>query len=70
MSKNFENKCTCGSKTVDHSIYCSIDFYLDPLSQGKYKPKLKSEKTCKSCFLVLKHTMFEKNQSICRECSS
>ena len=65
-----DNKCTCGSGTADHSIFCSGVFYIDPLSQGKYKPKQKSEKTCKSCFLVLENTMFEKNQSICRECSS
>jgi len=64
------SKCTCGSKTKDHSIYCSGDFYIDPLSSGKFKPKKNSEKTCRSCFLVLENTMFKKNTTICIECSN
>ena len=63
-----ENKCTCGTKTKDHSIFCSGDFYIDPLSSGRYVPKTKSEKTCKSCYMVLSKSLFNKNSNICINC--
>jgi len=63
-----KNICTCGTNTSDHSIFCSGDFYIDPLSQGKYRPKNSTEKTCDICFLVLNESFFEKNQSVCIEC--
>ena len=63
-----KNICTCGTNTSDHSIFCSGDFYIDPLSQGKYRPKNRTEKTCDTCFLVLNESFFEKNQSVCIEC--
>jgi hypothetical protein len=62
------NKCTCGAKTLDHSIYCSGDFYIDPLSQGKYQPKQDFEKTCASCFMVLTKSLFAHNSEVCYEC--
>lgn len=62
------NKCTCGSNTKDHSIFCSGDFYIDPLSSGKYIPKRNSEKTCKTCFMVLNKSMFNKNSDECINC--
>ena len=63
------NKCTCGSKRNDHSIFCSGNFYIDPLSSGQYKPKSLDEKQCKKCFTLIKKSQFKKNADICNDCS-
>ena len=46
----------------------SGDFYIDPLSSGKYIPKTNSEKTCKTCFMVLNKSLFNKNSDECINC--
>ena len=63
------NKCTCGTKRNVHSIFCSIDFYIDPLSSGQYKPKTLDEKSCKKCFTLIKNSQYKKNSDICNDCS-
>jgi hypothetical protein len=63
------NKCTCGSRTADHSIFCSGYFYIDPLNHGTYKPKSSSEKTCGNCFMVLNSSLFNKDSGVCNDCS-
>ncbi len=62
------NKCSCGTKTTAHSIFCSGSFYKDPLSEKRYKPKESNEKLCKKCFLLFDENNFNKNTNICNEC--
>ncbi len=62
------NKCTCGAKTADHSIFCSGDFYIDPMSEKKYTPKKNDEKMCERCFLLFKVNHFKKDSDICIDC--
>ena len=62
------SKCSCGTKTTDHSIFCSGSFYKDPMSEEKYKPKGLNEKLCNKCFLLFNENKFKKNSNICIEC--
>ena len=47
------NKCTCGTKTADHSIFCSGDFYIDPMSEKNtpLKKTMKNYVNDVSCYL-------------------
>ena len=63
-------KCTCGTKTADHSIFCSGSFYKDPLQEAKYKPKSLDEKTCDKCFLILNKSEFNDGSDTCKNCHS
>ncbi len=63
------SNCSCGTKTTEHSIFCSGSFYKDPMSEKKYKSKQPNEKQCNECFLLFDINNFKKNSNICNECT-
>jgi hypothetical protein len=64
------DECTCGNNTIDHSIFCSGDFYIDPMAEPEYRPKSSKESVCSKCGLIKIDSQFKNDNNICSDCSS
>ena len=62
------NKCTCGSSTSQHSIFCSGNHYNDPLKDTTYKPKSDKEVLCEVCQCIKSKSQFINLSKVCIDC--
>ena len=63
-----KNKCTCGSTTSQHSIFCSGSFYNDSFKDVTYTPKSNKDAVCKICQLIKPRAQFKNLSKVCQDC--